>query len=96
MQGSESASLFGSIFGMAVGGILGGPIGAMMGGSLLGGALGSIFGAREQKKEQKRLEELQNFQQGQLLKKLKADNEQLFSTVKSATAQTSGAMGAVY
>lgn len=74
----------------------GGLLGMALGG-MLGGSIGGMFGsARQQHKEQKKLEELQKFQQGQLLTKLKADNEQLFSTVKSATAQTSGAMGAVY
>lgn len=93
MQGSESVSTFGSLLTIgttAINPFLGMAVG------VLGGLGSSLFGKREQEKEQKKLEKLQKFQQGQLLNKLKADNEELYSSVRSSIAQTSGAMGAVY
>lgn len=93
MSGSESVSTFSSL--MAIGATAINPLLGMAVGAL-GGLATSYFSKREQEKEQKKLEKLQKFQQGQLLQKLKADNEQLFSTVKSSVTQTGGAMGAIY
>lgn len=51
---------------------------------------------REQKKQQQQLAQAQIKQSNLLREKIKADSADLFSSVKSSVAQTSGAMGAVY
>lgn len=79
--------------------------GSSMFGSLLGWvglgytafSLFNSWGAyREQKKQQKALAEQQIKQSNLLREKIKADNAGLYSAVQSSTAQTAGAMGAVY
>jgi hypothetical protein len=79
--------------------------GSSMFGSLLGWvglgytafSLFNSWGAyREQKKQQRALAEQQIKQSNLLREKIKADNAGLYSAVQSSTAQTAGAMGAVY
>jgi hypothetical protein len=98
MNSYESSSMFGTLLGVGIGAMIPGAglLGMALGG-LFGQSIGGMFGASHaQKKEQERLRKAQ-YEQAELLReKAKADSAELFSSVQSATAQTSGAMGAIY
>jgi len=98
MTNYESTSMFGTLLGVGIGALVpgGGVLAAALGG-MLGGQLFGMFGSSaDQRKEQRRLEKAQIKQANLLNEKIKADNANLYSSVQSATSQTSGAMGAVY
>lgn len=64
--------------------------------SLMYNMISSGYAAREQNKQQRKLAKTQAEQANLLLEKVKADKAELYSSVKSSVAQTSGAMGAIY
>lgn len=96
MTDYESSSMFGTLLGTGIGWAVAGPIGGAVLGSVMGGLFGSFGSRKEQQREQAKLQAAQMKQANLLREKIQADNANLFSSVQSSVAQTSGAMGAIY
>lgn len=98
MTDYESSSMFGTLLGTGIG--LAIPGVGLLGGAVLGSVMGGLFGSfgsrKEQQREQAKLQVAQMKQANLLREKIQADNANLFSSVQSSVAQTSGAMGAIY
>lgn len=97
---ATSGSMFGALIGGVAGGFLGGPMGAMVGASLGSSLFGGLFGGNAKKKAEERAQrELLKKQRAQdkiLRESIRADAQELYSSVRSAISQTSGTMGVVY